>query len=49
MVMNPDIQSLEAMIAFDIQPEIYDFSLLERYIRAARMAGLSQYPIHLKI
>lgn len=48
MVINPDIQSLEAMLRFDIQPEIYDFALLERYVRAARMAGLSKYPIHLK-
>lgn len=48
MVMNPDLQSFEAMVRYDIQPEIYDLQMLERYVRTARMAGLSKYPIHLK-
>lgn len=48
MVMNPDLQSLATLAKYDIEPEIYDFVLLEKYIRAARLVGLSTYPIHLK-
>lgn len=48
MVMNPDAQSLETLVKYEIEPEIYDFTLLEKYIRAARLAGLATYPIHLK-
>ncbi len=48
MVMNPDGESMDALVRFNIEPEIYDFSLLDRYIRAARLAGLSRFPIHLK-
>ena len=48
MVMNPDAQSLEALVKYEIEPEIYDFVLLEKYIRTARLAGLATYPIHLK-
>lgn len=48
MVMNPDAESMEAMINWGVEPEIYDFDLLERYIRLARLAGLQQYPLHVK-
>lgn len=48
MVMNPDGESMEALTRYNIEPEIYDFGLLDRYIRAARLSGLSRFPVHLK-
>lgn len=48
MVMNPDTESIEALIYFGLEPEIYQFGLLDRYIRAARLAGLNRFPVHLK-
>ncbi|MEM6263650.1 MAG: bifunctional UDP-N-acetylmuramoyl-tripeptide:D-alanyl-D-alanine ligase/alanine racemase [Bacteroidota bacterium] len=49
MVNNPDINSLQALIAYDLEPQVYSFDLLEAYIRAARLAGLPSYPLHLKL
>lgn len=48
MVMNPDLSSIPALIEYEIEPEIFHFTLLDRYLRAARLAGLQEYRIHLK-
>lgn len=48
MVMNPDIESMEALVQYEIQPEIYDLGLMEQYVRTARLAGLSDFPVHIK-
>lgn len=48
MVMNADVSSITALIQFDIEPEVYSFDFLTRYIRAARLAELKEYRIHLK-
>lgn len=49
MVMNPDLSSIEDLIQFGIEPEVSNFVFLERYVRAARLAGLTSYPLHLKL
>ncbi|WNJ21240.1 bifunctional UDP-N-acetylmuramoyl-tripeptide:D-alanyl-D-alanine ligase/alanine racemase [Pontibacter sp. G13] len=49
MVMNPDESSIEALIQFDIEPEISQLAFLRKYVRAARLADLQSYPIHLKL
>mgnify|MGYP006266540147 CR=1 FL=1 len=49
MVMNPDRSSIEALLRFDVEPEVSNLDFLQRYLRAARLAGLSSYRLHLKI
>ena len=49
MVMNPDITSADVIIQYNLEPEIYSFSSLERFAEAASKNGLFNYPIHLKI
>ena len=49
MVMNPDLSSTEALIRYEIEPEISNFPFLHQYIRAAHLAGKSEYRIHLKL
>lgn len=49
MVMNPDPASAEMMIKYNLEPEIYSFSSLEKFSEAAFRHGLYQYPIHIKI
>jgi alanine racemase len=49
MVMNPDISSADIIIQYNLEPEIYSFSSLERFTEAASKHGLYNYPIHLKI
>ncbi len=49
MVMNPDYSSAEQMIRYDLEPEIYNFTSLERFSDIASKHGLVQYPVHIKI
>ncbi|MEL6594269.1 MAG: alanine racemase, partial [Bacteroidota bacterium] len=49
MVMNPDLSSLDSLVRFNLEPEVSNLDFLQRYIRAARLAGQAEYRIHLKI
>lgn len=49
MVMNPELSALETLFDFDLQPEVYSFRLLDALIDAASKAGVSQYPVHIKL
>jgi alanine racemase len=49
MVMNPDITSADVIIQYNLEPEIYSFSSLERFAEAASKHGLYNYPVHIKI
>ena len=49
MVMNPDPASADLMIRYSLEPEIYSFESLERFIFAAARHGLVGYPVHIKI
>ncbi|HEX2919763.1 MAG TPA: bifunctional UDP-N-acetylmuramoyl-tripeptide:D-alanyl-D-alanine ligase/alanine racemase [Bacteroidales bacterium] len=49
MVMNPDPASPDLMIRNQLEPEIYSFESLDRFISASVRHGLVGYPIHIKI
>ncbi|SEQ17609.1 bifunctional UDP-N-acetylmuramoyl-tripeptide:D-alanyl-D-alanine ligase/alanine racemase [Flavobacterium urocaniciphilum] len=49
MVLNPEISSYNAMIAYDLEPEMYSISGLTSFIELAKEKNLNTYPIHLKI
>ncbi|MEI6815822.1 MAG: bifunctional UDP-N-acetylmuramoyl-tripeptide:D-alanyl-D-alanine ligase/alanine racemase [Bacteroidota bacterium] len=52
MVMNPDIQSFDAMIDYYLEPEIYSFNLLNHFAEAIRQKAqfetISPFPIHIE-
>ncbi|MDR2123338.1 MAG: bifunctional UDP-N-acetylmuramoyl-tripeptide:D-alanyl-D-alanine ligase/alanine racemase [Flavobacteriaceae bacterium] len=50
MVMNPEISSYDVVIDNYLEPEIYSFRVLERFIQKLREKSISgKYPIHIKI
>jgi alanine racemase len=49
MVLNPEISSYKAMIAYNLEPEIYSISGLTSFIELAKEKNSNAYPIHLKI
>jgi Alr-MurF fusion protein len=49
MVMNPDPSASEIMIRYNLEPEIYSFSSLERFAGVASRHGVLGYPVHIKI
>lgn len=49
MVMNPDPGSADLLIRYNLEPEIFSFSSLSRFIHAASRHGAGDYPVHIKI
>ncbi|MDR2853717.1 MAG: bifunctional UDP-N-acetylmuramoyl-tripeptide:D-alanyl-D-alanine ligase/alanine racemase [Prevotellaceae bacterium] len=49
MVMNPEQHSFNEIFDNALEPEIYNFALLDGFVAAAERLGLTDYPIHLKI
>lgn len=48
MVMNPTIADLDLMIKYNLEPEVYDFYLLETIIEYSRR-NTKIFPIHIKL
>lgn len=49
MVLNPENSSFNAMIAYDLEPEIYSITGLNAFLKVAQQRNISSYPIHLKM
>lgn len=49
IVLNAEVGGFEELITYNLEPEVYNFRILEAYIKEAKMQGISNYPIHLKI
>ena len=49
IVMNPEKHALSAMFDNSLEPEIYNFNILENIISAAEKLGINDYPVHIKI
>lgn len=48
LINHPDPSAMGAMLQYDLEPLIYDFRLLEAFMRAARLHSAAPYRIHLK-
>lgn len=49
IVLNPEVNGFEELFSSDLEPEIYNFRILEAFIKDAERRGITDYPIHLKI
>lgn len=49
MVLNPENGSFNAMIAYDLEPEIYSITGLQAFLKLAQKKNIASYPIHLKL
>ncbi|SMP04414.1 bifunctional UDP-N-acetylmuramoyl-tripeptide:D-alanyl-D-alanine ligase/alanine racemase [Chryseobacterium profundimaris] len=50
VVMNPEQHSYETVIAYNLEPEIYSFRVLEQFYEAVQKSGHDKkYPIHIKL
>ena len=49
MVMNPDETSFDALLRFDLEPEIYSLNLLKNYLDFVENTEGSDLKIHLKL
>lgn len=49
MVMNPEMTSFKMLFDYRLEPEIFNFDILEALIRAAEKEGITNFPIHIKL
>ncbi|MGV3460312.1 MAG: bifunctional UDP-N-acetylmuramoyl-tripeptide:D-alanyl-D-alanine ligase/alanine racemase [Flavobacterium sp.] len=49
IVMNPETSAFNAMVAYNLEPEIYSAKELRAFIALAQQKNLSSYPIHIKL
>jgi len=50
MVMNPEIQSLDQLIQYNLEPEIFSFSILEQVVKYISSHNKNAFfPVHIKL
>lgn len=49
MVMNPEMSAMRTIFDYSLEPEVYNFRILEALVRAAGREGITHYPVHIKI
>ena len=49
IVLNPEVNGFDELFSNDLEPEVYNFRILEAFIRESERRGVTNYPIHLKI
>lgn len=49
MVMSPDAISFDRMVAWKLEPELYNFRSFEAFVKIANTLQVSQYPVHIKL
>lgn len=49
IVLNSEVGGFEELVTYSLEPEVYNFRILDAFIREAKLQGITNYPIHLKI
>ena len=49
LIMNPELTAFPTLFRYNLEPEVYNFKMLEALIHAAERAGIQNFPIHVKL
>ncbi len=49
MVMNAEPSTFESIVSNNLEPEIFSFNILNEFANFLKSAGISFYPVHIKI
>lgn len=49
IIMNPEMTAFKTMFDYDLEPEVYNFRLMEALVRAAEKEGITGWPVHVKL
>ena len=49
IVLNPEVNGFDELFSHDLEPEVYNFRILNAFIREAERRGITNYPVHIKI
>ena len=49
IVLNSEVGGFEELTTYSLEPEVYNFRILDAFIKEAKLQGITNYPIHIKI
>lgn len=49
LVLNTDIQLIDKLISWKLEPEIYNINILNEFLTIAKAFNIKHYPIHIKL
>lgn len=49
IVLNAEVGGFEELAAYSLEPEVYNFRILDAFIKEAKLQGITNYPIHIKV
>lgn len=49
MVMNPEVTTFDALVQFNLEPDIYSFGLLDEFSEFIRQEGIAKFPVHIEL
>ena len=49
MVMNPEESTFDAIVQYDLEPDIYSFNILNDFDFFLKEKGLHQFPVHIEL
>ena len=49
MVMNPEENSFNALVQYNLEPEIFSFSILSSFEKYLQSLGMQYFPVHIKL
>ncbi|HBG41017.1 MAG TPA: bifunctional UDP-N-acetylmuramoyl-tripeptide:D-alanyl-D-alanine ligase/alanine racemase [Porphyromonadaceae bacterium] len=49
IVLNSEVNGFEELFSNNLEPEVYNFRILESFIKEADRRGVTDYPVHIKI
>ncbi|MGM9693652.1 MAG: bifunctional UDP-N-acetylmuramoyl-tripeptide:D-alanyl-D-alanine ligase/alanine racemase [Alloprevotella sp.] len=49
IVMNPELTAFKTLFDYELEPEVYNFKLLDALVKAAEKEGIQGFPVHIKL
>ncbi len=49
MVMSTDENTFDVMVQYNLEPELYSFNILQAFQQYVSLAGIENYPVHIKL
>lgn len=49
IIMDPELTAFKTMFDYKLEPEVYNFHLLDALVKAAKKEGVTNFPIHIKL
>lgn len=49
IIMDPELTAFKTMFDYKLEPEVYNFHLLDALVKAAEKEGITNFPVHIKV